>query len=80
MAVKFNKVIENAKSYIDAGGRAQWNFIVFKHNEHQVEEAKELSKQLGFYNILIRNTGRFFNHHTIEEMNFWPVRIKANQL
>jgi MoaA/NifB/PqqE/SkfB family radical SAM enzyme len=78
--VKYHKVIENAKSYIDAGGRAQWNYIVFKHNEHQVEEAKELSKTLGFYNILVRNTGRFFNHNTIEEMDHWPVYKKENKL
>ena len=71
--VKFEKVIENACAYINAGGRAQWNFIVFKHNEHQVEEAKQLSKDLGFFNILVRKTGRFFNHRTIEEMPNWPV-------
>jgi MoaA/NifB/PqqE/SkfB family radical SAM enzyme len=34
--VKYHKVIENAQAYIDAGGRAQWNFIVFKHNEHKL--------------------------------------------
>jgi len=34
----FKKVINNAKSFIDSGGVAQWDYIVFKHNEHQVEE------------------------------------------
>jgi MoaA/NifB/PqqE/SkfB family radical SAM enzyme len=74
--VKFSKVIENAKSFIAAGGRAQWNFIVFKHNEHQIDQAQQLSKQLGFFNILIRKTGRFFNHSTLEEMDRWPVAGK----
>lgn len=72
--VKFNKVIENAGAFIRAGGRAQWNFIVFKHNEHQVEQVKTLGKDLGFFNVLIRKTGRFFNHRTVEEMPAWPVR------
>jgi MoaA/NifB/PqqE/SkfB family radical SAM enzyme len=71
--VKYQKVIQNAKSFINAGGRAQWNFIVFKHNEHQIEKVKELAKELGFYNVLIRNTGRFFNHKTLEEMPSWEV-------
>lgn len=72
--VKYNKVIENATAFIQAGGRAQWNFIVFKHNEHQVDRVKELGKELGFFNVLIRKTGRFLNHRTIEEMPGWPVR------
>jgi MoaA/NifB/PqqE/SkfB family radical SAM enzyme len=67
-------VIENASAFINAGGRAQWNFIVFKHNEHQVEEVRQLGKNLGFFNVLIRKTGRFFNHRTLEEMVAWPVR------
>ena len=72
--VKYSRVIENARAFIDAGGRAQWNFIVFKHNEHQVEEVKQLGNNLGFFNVLIRRTGRFFNHRTIKEMTAWPVR------
>jgi len=71
--VKYNKVIENAQAFIKAGGRAQWNFIVFKHNEHQVDQVKKLGVDLGFHNVLIRKTGRFFNHRTIEEMASWPV-------
>ena len=72
--VKYSKVIENATSFIDAGGRAQWNFIVFKHNQHQVDTVKQLGKDLGFFNVLIRKTGRFLNHHAVEEMPSWPVK------
>jgi len=71
--VKFDKVISNASAFIRTGGRAQWNFIVFRHNEHQVEEARQLAKDLGFFNLLVRKTGRFFNHRTVEEMSSWPV-------
>jgi MoaA/NifB/PqqE/SkfB family radical SAM enzyme len=74
--VKYSKVIENAKSFINAGGKAQWNFIVFKHNEHQIDDARRISKAMGFQDILIRNTGRFFNHKTLEEMDKWPVEGK----
>ena len=71
--VNYNKVIENAKAFIDAGGRAQWNFIVFGHNESEVEQVKKLGKELGFFNVLIRKTGRFLNHRTLEEIPLWPV-------
>lgn len=56
----YNKVIENACAYIENGGNAQWDYIVFKHNEHQVEEARKLSKELGFNSFQIKKTSRFF--------------------
>lgn len=71
--VKYSKVIDNATAFIKAGGRAQWNFIVFRHNEHQVAQVQKLGQELGFFNVLIRRTGRFFNHRTVDEMSTWPV-------
>ena len=71
--VSYAKVIENAQAFIDAGGRAQWNFIVFNHNENEVEQVKQLGKEMGFFNVLIRKTGRFLNHRTLEEIPLWPV-------
>jgi MoaA/NifB/PqqE/SkfB family radical SAM enzyme len=41
----WSKIMENAQAFIDAGGIARWDYIVFAHNEHQVEEAEELSKK-----------------------------------
>lgn len=70
--VNFDRVMENTQAFITAGGKAQWNYIVFEHNEHQVEEARQLSKDMGFESFLPRSTGRFFNHTTVEEMPSWP--------
>ena len=44
----YNKVIENAKSYIGAGGYALWQYIIFEHNQHQVEQAQQIATNLGF--------------------------------
>jgi hypothetical protein len=71
--VKYNSAIANAQAFINAGGRAQWNFIVFRHNEHQVEQVQQLGRDMGFYNVLIRRTGRFLNHTTMTEIDSWPV-------
>ena len=72
--VKFSRVMANAQAFIDAGGRAQWNYIVFQHNEHQVEQARELAASMKFHNILVRKTGRFLNHTSMEEMPIWPIK------
>ena len=71
--VKYNNAIANAQAFISAGGRAQWNFIVFKHNEHQVQQVQQLGQSMGFYNVLIRRTGRFLNHATMTEIDSWPI-------
>jgi MoaA/NifB/PqqE/SkfB family radical SAM enzyme len=78
--VKYNVAMRNARAFIQAGGRAQWNFIVFKHNEHQVDQARELSKKYGFHNFLPRKTGRFYNHEKEQAYSNWPVFDKNKNL
>lgn len=56
----YGTVISNAQAFIGAGGRAKWDYIVFRHNEEQVEDAKLLSQQLGFDSFQIKKTSRFF--------------------
>lgn len=54
--------IENAmKSFIAAGGRARWDFIIFEHNQHQVDEAEQLSKDWGCEKFIKKKTARFFS-------------------
>lgn len=48
----FDKIIENASAFIDAGGNAIWTFLVYRHNEHQVTEARELAMKLGFNSFI----------------------------
>lgn len=71
--VKFEKAINNAQAFINAGGKAQWNYIVFKHNEHQINQAKTLSTLVGFEDILFRGTGRFLDHENLEQNDAWSV-------
>lgn len=55
----FNKIIENSKAFINAGGDATWTMLIFKHNEHQVDECRRMSKQLGFSKFVEKHTSRF---------------------
>lgn len=54
----WDTVIKNARAFIDAGGIATWKMILFDHNKHQVNECRELSKQLGFYFFDLQDHGR----------------------
>jgi organic radical activating enzyme len=44
----FTKVEQNYRAFNAAGGRSNWQFIVFEHNEHQLEEAKAKATTEGF--------------------------------
>jgi MoaA/NifB/PqqE/SkfB family radical SAM enzyme len=71
VGLDFNKIINNAKSFIDHGGNATWKFILFKHNEHQIDDIIQLSQQLGFAELEITScrTGDFQN------LTDWPVIV-----
>jgi MoaA/NifB/PqqE/SkfB family radical SAM enzyme len=55
----WHKIILNAKTFINNGGYAIWDMLVFDHNKHQVNECKELSIELGFQEFHYKNTSRF---------------------
>jgi sulfatase maturation enzyme AslB (radical SAM superfamily) len=46
--VDWRKVMSNAEAYIAAGGSAHWDMLVYKHNQHQVDECEQLAKDMGF--------------------------------
>ena len=71
--VRFDTVMRNARAFIDAGGRAQWNFIVFEHNQHEIDAAQQLSDSMGFEEILFRSTGRFWNQRDMQLITEWPI-------
>lgn len=58
VGVKWQKLIDNAKAYISSGATSTWQFIPFKHNQHQVEDAEQMSKDLGFTNFKIKVSHR----------------------
>jgi MoaA/NifB/PqqE/SkfB family radical SAM enzyme len=54
----YKTVIKNAKTVINNGGHAIWKMIRFDHNLHQIDQCRELSKQLGFKDFLLVDDGR----------------------
>jgi hypothetical protein len=52
-------IMRNVSAFLEAGGEAIWEFIVFAHNQHQVNEARELSLKLGFRHFVAKRTARF---------------------
>ncbi len=56
--VNWNKLMERVKWFIGAGGKAIWKWVPFRHNIHQLEDAKVLSNELGFVEFEVNAQGR----------------------
>jgi MoaA/NifB/PqqE/SkfB family radical SAM enzyme len=65
----YNKIINNAKIFIENGGQAVWQFIIFKHNEHQIIQAKNLSEELGFKRFFTMHSDRAFDNDSTKNYN-----------
>lgn len=65
--VQWDKVKRAMTSFIGAGGRARWDFLVFDYNEHQTEEAKQLAKEWGFEKFQLKKSSRFITGHSNEK-------------
>lgn len=88
----FNKIIENAKEYIgNTNAQSCWEYLVFDHNKHQISEAKNRAKELGFTNFNYRYSNRFpengfisfydqGNLHTIKKAEFDIISEKYDNI
>jgi len=56
--VVWDNIMERVDAFISAGGCATWKFVVFRHNMHQIDRARELSAELGFSNFHLVRAGR----------------------
>ena len=46
--VSWEQLMTNVRTFISAGGNAQWDMLVYQHNQHQVEQCEQLAKTMGF--------------------------------
>ena len=59
VGAKWDRIVENVTAFINAGGRARWQWIMMNHNEHQLEEAKAWAKEIGFSEFIEKVSFRY---------------------
>jgi MoaA/NifB/PqqE/SkfB family radical SAM enzyme len=64
----YKKIIENAQSFISAGGFAVWQYLVFPWNEHQIDQAKEISQKLGFREFILRRDRSGISKFSVDDI------------
>jgi MoaA/NifB/PqqE/SkfB family radical SAM enzyme len=76
--VVWDNVERSMKAFIAAGGRARWDFLIFEHNQHQVEEAEELANAWGCEKFIKKKTGRFITQDSKKKESHQAVDKKGN--
>jgi MoaA/NifB/PqqE/SkfB family radical SAM enzyme len=54
----WQKIINNAQTFISAGGEAIWKFIPLSTNSHQEDQCRKLSRELGFHHFAVMGDTR----------------------
>lgn len=81
----FDKAIKNAIAFIENGGIATWQFIPWKHNEHQISDCIKMSQKLGFKKFkLVKNVRTNFQARNWKTGEFisiepWSTNDRFNQ-
>ena len=59
IGARWDKLMANTEAFINAGGRARWQFITFNHNSHQLQRARDMAKEMGFSEFVEKMSFRF---------------------
>jgi len=70
--VDWSKLMANADAYISAGGSAHWDMLVYRHNQHQVEECESLARAMGFSWFRAKVSNRGFTNTLQSPLNWQP--------
>ena len=63
--------MENAQAFNDAGGVSIWEYLIFQHNQHQLDQARNLSEEMNFDEIKFK---RPFGFETVSG-NYESIRV-----
>lgn len=54
-----DKIMKHMKICCESKVKVRWDFLAFKHNEHEYEACQKLAKSMGVDNFRLRRTARF---------------------
>ena len=88
--VIWDKLIRNMRAYSATGAFAVWEWLLFEHNEHQIEEARTIAKELGFEFIVKNPLGFGEYEDSLSGMNvygkdgdyeytIWPTKYTGHR-
>jgi sulfatase maturation enzyme AslB (radical SAM superfamily) len=78
--VNWVKLIANARAFIEAGGSAHWDMLVYRHNQHQVEECEQLARDMGFKWFRAKVSRRGFTDRLEQPFGWQLPNVRATKV
>jgi MoaA/NifB/PqqE/SkfB family radical SAM enzyme len=64
--VRWDRLMANMEAYASTGAFGIWEWLIFEHNQHQVEEARKIAEKLGFH-FAVKNPMGFNEYQGVQE-------------
>ena len=74
--VKWEKVMRNMKAYLEGPGLAQWDYLIFNHNKHQIPLVQRFCDENNIYLELKEPAG--FDYSNLPELKTIPVHNRTD--
>ena len=78
--VNWAKLMSNARSFIEAGGSAHWDMLVYRHNQHEVDSCEQLARDMGFTWFRAKVSKRGFTESLQFPSGWQPIEMQATSI
>jgi hypothetical protein len=76
--VVWNKLMSNAQSFVEAGGSAHWDMLIYRHNQHEVDACEQLARDLRFSWFRAKVSKRGFTDRLEFPIGWQPIETKIS--
>jgi hypothetical protein len=67
---------DNLNAYCDAGGQSIWQFLIFNHNKHQVDQIKQICKEKNIILDIKEPFGFYYNKNLVTNITeIHPIHV-----
>jgi sulfatase maturation enzyme AslB (radical SAM superfamily) len=78
--VVWDKLIANARSFIEAGGSAHWDMLVYRHNQHEVDDCEQFAQAMGFKWFRAKVSKRPFTENLQFPIGWQPIKKQSTSV
>ena len=78
--VNWDKLMSNVCSFIDAGGKAHWDMLVYQHNQHEVDVCEQRARDMGFTWFRAKVSKRPFTEALQFPTGWQPIESKSTSI
>lgn len=78
--VSWSKLMHNVEAFIAAGGSAHWDMLVYRHNQHQVEQCEQLARDMGFTWFSTKISKRGFTDRLEQPIGWQSPKVQVKKI